>query len=636
MPATLPKPSKKKTKNPGVPKAAPAEIRRYVSPQVAPGQPLPQWLAKKLAGLRRKYLVVHVAERLVLCCAVVLVLLGVQMVVDWLVGLHVVTRAVILCGDLALLGFFIRKRIQPLIFRPLNQEECALLVEKHWPTFRGRVIATVQFAKPRFTAGSQDLINALQKDTHSKTMSLNFGDIVSTRSLFRRVLVALIVAVAWAGLFIHTWPGSLALLERVVLIPAKLPRKTEVICLSGNQSIPEGTSVTLEARAVGIVPSHGRITLRYASGRIQEITMDPEAGHPDHFSIKVDKVEEEMTYTIQLNDGVSDSYEVTSIPRPEVKTIECEQVYPAYTGLATVKRSVTNLALLPGSRLEIHAVTNSKIKRATLKLIGLGKERPIAISGTDGTTLTGEIDIPPKGLTGFSIQLTNEAGVTSGDETQYRIDLIPDRPPTVQITEPERLQELTTLKGKPKIVFTANDDFGLAKVYLCYRVMKEQSGDQMDEISDQPDHPADQNTEQTPDQNADQNSGQPAVQDAPKAPPRPAAPDVEKVEIVLGEKLPLNLTREYSDWSMAALKPAVAEGTNLEFWIEVEDANNVTGPGKAESEHHIMKVVSPIEFQAAIMQQLNTKLQDIYLIQQDQEGASKALKGNIEAQPASK
>lgn len=589
---TLPQKKKAPKKTQG---KSPAAKSRY-APQAFPNHPLPSWLSRKLITLSQKFRSVHVSEKFVEGISGVLILLAAQMFLDWMIDLNFVVRIVILVGDIALLIFFIRKRVLAII-QPPGLIACALMAEKHWPELKGKVIATVQFSLPRFAEGSKNLIEALEKETQKQVAPLNFAKIISTRGLKRRILFALLVALLWGGAFAVTWPSSLALLERVFLIPAKLPRKTEVICLSGNKTVPAGDSVLLEAQARGVIPAHGRVTLQYKSGRIQEITMDPEKDHRDRFSIKVDRLEEALTYVIRLNDGISDSYQVTPLPRPNIKSIDCDQIYPAYTGLATTKRSVGNLALLSGSRLQIHALANSKIKRATMKLIGLNQEQPLTISASDGMTLTGEINIPSSGLTGFSIQLTNEANITSGDETQYRIDLIPDRPPTIQITKPERLEELCTLKAKPIIEFTANDDYGLAKIYLCYRVVQEQNLE----------------------------NGEAAVSSLTK-----------KVELDLGQGHPQSVARRYEDWNLTTMTPPVIEGTNLEYWLEAEDANNVTGPGKGSSEHHILKVVSPMEKKAEIMDRMLNGLSEVNTISGDQVKINKDLQNIIQAKPASK
>jgi hypothetical protein len=582
-------PKKKKKKAPKGVSTPAIKVPHYQPPLVPSQNPVPARLARKLRNLGGKFRFVKTTERIAQYVSTAVMLLTLQMFLDWLVDLSLLVRALILAADIALLVYFVRKQVLLLILRPPNLEACALMVEKHWPRFHGRMIASVQLGGPRFTADSPELVQAVQHDTDARTATLDFGQIVPTRMLARRIWIALAVTVVWAGLMVMIAPGSIALLKRVFLLPAKVPRKTEIICLSGNKIIPAGDSVLIEALARGIVPSHGRVTLVDDSGRIQEITLDPERDQTDHFSLKIDKVEQSLTYTIRLNDATSDTYEVKTVPRPNVTSIDCEQVYPAYTGLPPVKRTVGNLALLAGSQLKIHAVTNSKIVRASLKLVGGDKVLPLTVGGADGNDLKGQIDIPAEGLTGFSIQITNEAGITSGDETQYRIDLIPDHPPAIQLTYPERLQELYTLKAKPTIAFVASDDYGLAKIALCYRIVEDQ-----DSIS----------------------------ADTSAAPPPP--PPAKRIEMELGQGQPQNMKNRY-EWDLAAIQPALTEGTTLEYWMEAEDANNVTGPGVSDSEHHTIKIVSDIEKKAEVMNRLMDSLSTITDISQNQEKINKDL-----------
>ena len=413
-------------------------VPRYTPPLIPSEHPVPRRLAGKLLALGRRHRTVHLTERVARVIAFALMLVTLQMFLDWMLNLNVLTRAVFLAADIALLVHFARGHLLPLFAKKPSIEASALLVERHFPKLRGRIIAAVQLSRPSYTRNSPELVQAIQQETDARTASMDFGKIVPTRGMNRRLLIAAVVAVIWAGYLIICAPGTFALLERVFLLPAKVPRKTEVICLTGDRTIPTGETIVLEAQARGIVPYHGRVTLTDDTGRIQEIDIEREKNSPDHFSLEVKSVDHPFTYTITLNDGQAGPYDVKLVPRPNVTTIECVQVYPPYTGLPDLKRNVGNLALLAGSKLKIHAITNSKVVQASIILAGINKTLPLTIGGADGNDLTGEIDIPADKLTGFSIQLTNVAGVTSGDETQYRIDLIPDHPPAIQLTQPDR------------------------------------------------------------------------------------------------------------------------------------------------------------------------------------------------------
>jgi hypothetical protein len=587
---------KKKKKAPRGLATPPVSVPAYRPPVNAPGHPVPARLARKLKALGGRFRLIRSGERLAQYVTVALVLLAFQMLLDWLVDLDWPVRALFLGGDIWLLVHFARRhRLARLLHVP-NPEACALMVEKHWPRLRGRVIATVQFAAPSFIAAPPALVEALQRETDVGTGAYDFGQIVPVRELKRRGGMALGVLTLWLGLLVVLAPGSFALLMRVFLLPASVPRKTEVICLSGSKVIPAGESVLLEARAKGIVPSHGRVTLVDDNGRVQDITLDPEPHRPDVFGLSIAKVEAPFTYTIRLNDGSSDSYRIKTVPRPDVTSIDCVQIYPAYTGLDPIKRTVGNLALLAGSRLQIHAVANSKIVKATVKLAGPGQVIPLQIGGAEGDELTGEIPIPAAGLTGFSIQMVNEAAITSGDGTEYRIDIIPDRAPTVEVTYPERLQELYTLKAKPTIAFSASDDYGLAQITLCYRVIQD-------------------NSDTTGDTS-----------------PAPVA-SARRIEMDLGAEHPLTSQRRYV-WDLAAVRPALTEGETLEYWMEARDGNIVTGPDIGESEHRTIKVVSDIEKKAEIMNRLMDSLSTVTDISQNQEKINQDLGAVIQGKPA--
>jgi hypothetical protein len=584
----------------------PAIKVQLYQPEVIPRHsPVPKRLATKLMALGRRHRSVHVTEQIARIIAFAVMLITLQMFLDWMMNLSVLVRLVFLVADIALLVHYARKHLVPLLAKAPNIESSALIVEKHFPKLRGRIIAAVQLSKPGYTRDSPELVQAIQQDTDLRTATMNFNTIVPTRGMNRRLLIVFAVLAIWIGYLIFCAPGSFALLERVFLIPAKVPRKTDVVCLSGDKTIPQGESVLLEAEAHGIVPSHGRATLVDDTGRVQEIDMDREKDATNRFSLEVTSVDHPFSYTITLNDGEAGPYNIRTVPRPNVTSIECVQVYPAYTGLPDLKRSVGNLALLAGSKLKIHAITNSKVVKASIKLVGLDQTLPLTIAGTNDTDLTGQIDIPTDKLTGFSIQLTNEAGVTSGDQTQYRIDLIPDRPPSVDLTQPEGLQELNTLKAKPNLAFVATDDYGVAKLTLCYRFVKDQ----------------DDTTADTTDANA--------------PPPAPVPPT--RIPLDLDAKNPTTFKGHYA-FDLSAIKPPITEGMTIEYWVEAEDSNNVTGPGIGDSEHHVIKVVSSAEMSADVMNRLLDKFSVMKEMQEHEtkinSDLGQAIQGRPETSPA--
>ena len=85
-----------------------------------------------------------------------------------------------------------------------------------------------------------------------------------------------------------------------------------------------------------------------------------------------------------------------------------------------------------------------------------------------------------------------------------------------------------------------------------------------------------------------------------------------------------NVRRRY-EFDLGALRPTVLEGANIEYWLEVQDGNNVTGPGVASSDRFRVRIVSEIEKRADLMNRLSDQLGAIDFVAEDQEKLSQAL-----------
>ena len=45
-------------------------------------------------------------------------------------------------------------------------------------------------------------------------------------------------------------------------------------------------------------------------------------------------------------------------------------------------------------------------------------------------------------------------------------------------------------------------------------------------------------------------------------------------------------------FDLSVLKPRPVVGGSLEWWLEAEDTNDVTGPGKAVSDHYLTRIAT--------------------------------------------
>lgn len=541
-------------------------------------------LARKLEGLRRKAMMVAAGGGLSRMVSVAVLLLGAGLLLDWWLDLPWGVRALLLAMDSGIVGWICSRHIlRPVLARP-DHDALALMVEKARPEFGSRLISAIQLTRPGAipSGASPELVCVLVAETETLAAPVEFTDIIETREFKHWAVVAAVIMALGLFGFARGGSASAGLLQRALLSNLPVPRKTRVVEVTGNKTIGVGETIKLEAKAAGIIPGLGQVVLKQASGRSQEFTLEADRSEPKRFSRRIENVQDSFTYVVRLNDGISERYRIEAVPPPTLSHLECRQVYPTYTGLGTVRRAPGDLSLLAGSQLQLKAAATKAVKRAMVRLIGLDQERPMPIAGT--TNLAAEFTIPTNRLTGFSINLTDEHGVQSKDPVVYQIDLVLDRAPAARITYPERKEELVTQLAAVLIGFEANDDFGIGKVLLRYKIST------LD------------------------------------------ADSVKSIELGLDGETPKSLRRRF-EWQISALKPPPPEGSVIEYWVEVTDTNDATGPGVGASDHQVARVVSETEKRADLMSRVADSLSGVSSVATDQERLNETLGRIIKAKP---
>ena len=531
-------------------------------------------LHEKLAGVRAKILTVTAGSGVSLALILVTGLLAGGMLADWLLDLPLAVRAALLALNASVLGYILfRDVITPIIRRP-DDNTVALLVERALPQFRSRLIAALQLTQPQaIPAGASPVLVAeLVRETETMARPIPFGDVINAVRFVKLALAALILL--GGGVYGYRSLGDDAndLLKRAFLSQdTAVPRKTRVALVGGDRIVPAGEAVTIEADARGLVPDTGKLVVKYASGRSAEYPMT--RTNKMRFIRTLDGVQESFTFTVKLNDGQSKSAKVEVVPRPGIAGIEAVQDFPKYTELGSVKRSMGDLTLLAGSVLKLKVTPSKEVTQAEVRLFGTTTTNTLAMKiDVKAGALTAEIPVPKEEFSGFSIHLVDKHAIASKDEAVYRVDVLPDKAPTVRITYPDRKEELITQRARLLLAFEALDDFAIAKVRLAFSV----------------------------------DGG--ATRSIPL--------DIGRPERAL---------RHRYEWNVGKLTPLVPEGSMMEYWIEVEDNNDVTGPGVGFSARFAAKVVSDAEKRADLLNRAGDFLGSISDVANDQEKLNQRL-----------
>jgi hypothetical protein len=527
-------------------------------------------LHAKLAAVRRKFVGVAAGTGVSMALGAFVILLGLAMLTDWWLDLPLAVRAVTLALTLGGTGLLLWRHVFTPVRRQPDDDTVALAVEKGFPQFRSRLISSIQFPRPgAVPAGTAvSLARLTIEGTEEMAAPMDFTEIVATKEFKKTAAWA--VAVVALGLYSFMAGGQVSrdLLKRAFLSSVPVPRHTRVELVGGDRTVGRGDTVVIEALAHGIVPRTGRLIVKSSGRRTQEYVMEKDK--TGKFARSLENVQDTFSYVVELNDGSSKAHQVGVVPRPTVATVQCEQVYPAYTKLPNAKRPLGDLTLLAGSRLKLVAAATKDIKQAVIRLAGVSNDIPMQVDAKNPRELRGEFTVPARGLTGFSIEMLDTGGMESRDPAVYRVDVIPDRVPKVKITAPERKEELVTRYAIMDLGFEGTDDFQVSKVRLRYKHAE--------------------------------------IEDA----------EVKTVELDLGTNAVRELRRRY-EWKIRDFQPPLAEGTRLEFWLEMEDNNDVTGPGIGTTEHQLVRVVSKDEKRADLLNMAGDYLGTISDVTGDQE-----------------
>ncbi|CAN5721317.1 hypothetical protein BH09VER1_BH09VER1_34780 [soil metagenome] len=559
------------------PASCPRENRRELRRLPAA---LPTVIARRLTALASRVLRISWAEGLLWLIAALCVLVLVQGALDWLYDLSRGVRFLFVLGDLAIFGALIYLYGVLPWLRRLTPEEAALRAERHWPALRSGLISAVQLA--RRPGGSPTIVQAMLAQMANRISHFDLRLAVRWRRLKKLLIITLLLVVITAGLIAWLAPKSIVLLQRIALLNVPLPTETVVMSISKDISTPTGQTIELAARASGVIPRSGRVEVTYEGKSPEFVTVTPKASSPDTFSLQLANIQQPLTYRFSLNDGRGEEWTVKLIHPPVIKEIQFDATSPAYADLPPTRLLPGSLSLLAGSKLKISGKSNQSLKSARLVLTG--KERSIDLKpeGADHTEFNAMVDISKEGLDGLWVELRNEQGTVSQDNTIYALQIIPDKPPEIILADgqPEKANLVAT--QKPHIKFEVRDDFKVQQVFLCVQSL---------------------NT-----------LGEGENPDPAKA----------KLIPITVPKAAAHIAFDF-EWSDPEKTVDWAEGQSFAWWIKAVDNNDVTGPGVTISSPRQWSVVSLQTKRDELAAQLRKNAESIKDLSGAQESVRKSL-----------
>jgi hypothetical protein len=234
----------------------------------------------------------------------------------------------------------------------------------------------------------------------------------------------------------------------------------------GNQTVPRGEDLAIEATTSGFDPERAQIHLRYSNSSQWEVTtMTVTPDTVATFRYLVFNVQEPLRYYVSASGYRSDEFLIEVSDLPRVDSLDYAYSYPQYAAMdARTEEDAFDIVALRGTRVTVTVHASQELEGGTI-LFADDQE----VSLTPGPDQTATAAFTVDRSTTFHIRLVNTDGNDYTGLTEYAMEALDDQKPLVQFTEPGRDFRASNVEE----VFTeleASDDIGVTGLRLRFAV----------------------------------------------------------------------------------------------------------------------------------------------------------------------
>ncbi len=354
--------------------------------------------------------------------------------------------------------------------RHFGRKDAAAEVESALPDLGQRVRTTIEYAEPApdTMPAEPGLVRALTADTDRRTSPLDFHRLIPWRSLAWPVAgLAALCLLAVTLLVLNGGLRTAAL--RLFLAPVNY---TNLDVKPGDQTVKVGSDLAVQATLTGRPVRSAELQYRPAGSADDWSHVD--LAPPELVGKKLSGTlettlkdcQKELEYRVVAGPVESPVYHLAILRPLVLKQAEATVAPPAYTRRPEAVVKDGNLKVIAGSKVRFHFTLDREPKAARLELQGKDGVTAVPLE-VRGRELVGELPAVEKPA---DYQVVAEAADGMKlDDNHFRIQVQPDRKPTVRFVKPQEQIEVTqTTEVHMKI--EAGDDFGLSAVGVVFQV----------------------------------------------------------------------------------------------------------------------------------------------------------------------
>jgi collagen type III alpha len=450
---------------------------------LTPDSPLEALIEDRILRTRRQVKGVDVISALMaLAIGAVAYLFAAALIDHWVIagGLGFWGRLLLWAILIFAAGLYVVKHLWPMIVHRVNPVFAAQTIEQSKPSFKNSLINFLLMRGHRRELAPV-IYQALEQRAATDIKQVQIEVAVDRKPILQLSYLLAAVVTAFC-LYLALSPKSpLTSAARVLWPWSDLHAPTRVTIddvQPGNASAYYGDFVAVSAEVRGL--KEGEQALLHYSTADGE-TLDqivPMSGEEGKYLRQAQLppgnrgLQQNYSYFIAAGDFQTDTYKITVQIAPEIDVDKVDYHYPPYTGIPD--RSVERqgeIEAIEGTEVVIHATANQPIERAEIDFSG-GRLPGIRMNVDDRSargqfTLRFHPDDPARQEYDFyQLRFRNTSGQDNRQPIRHGIEVLRDRPPIVEILQPQREEAAVAEDGNLEIRLRAEDDFGLRRVAI--------------------------------------------------------------------------------------------------------------------------------------------------------------------------
>lgn len=456
-------------------------------------------VARTLARLRdriRRFIWLDTTVTVVLWSAIAF---WISCALDWLIEPPVAVRALALAAFIAFAAVLKYRHFFRRIWRPLSDQQLALVLERRFGAFQESLITSVELddvAAGDDTYGAQ-MLQSTRQQAARVLPSVELDRVLDYRGLRRRgVIAGLLAASVLLFALLATTSFSVWFQRNVLLSNIPWPRRTYLSIdgfPGGRVKIARGSDLELFVRAAASHETPDNVEVRYQTAegtRGREIfqkigtggpsASDAGVANPDsadqQFVYTFKSVLSPMTFDIVGGDARIRNLEVDVVDSPVLNEMSLSIQYPSYLRREPRTQRVAGTMQVPrGSKIELQGSSNKDLRQVVLSTMHDQKSKPLATidmaQASDHRKFRYPLGVADTDQT-LLVDLVDADGIRTREPIRVFLVAQPDDPPKLAL----RLQGVgaaITQNARIPFVGEVSDDYGVAQLWYEYNKLSQ-------------------------------------------------------------------------------------------------------------------------------------------------------------------